>query len=234
MNSSPKILVFKLRSLIYTLLLLFFGILLIVCLVLMFSPKQKRDGQVLPDTARSMTPERQTQSTASTNPDPANTNRTEKNTGVSIRNSRYIPGVYTASVPLGDSAADVEVTLNADRIQAIRLVNLSEATAAAFPLVSPSFENISSQILAKQSTDEVTAPAENRYTSQLLLSVISGILQRAASVECPCRATVLLSCQEKNIPVKAYHFAGMFFYQEYPSSVSDPNRFHAAILSIFL
>ena len=28
MNSSPKILVFKLRSLIYTLLLLFFGILL--------------------------------------------------------------------------------------------------------------------------------------------------------------------------------------------------------------
>ena len=155
MNSSPKILVFKLRSLIYTLLLLFFGILLIVCLVLMFSPKQKRDGQVLPDTARSMTPESQTQSTASTDPDPANTNRTEKNTGVSIRNSRYIPGVYTASVPLGDSAADVEVTLNANRIQAIRLVNLSEATAAAFPLVSPSFENISSQILAKQSTDEV-------------------------------------------------------------------------------
>ena len=45
MNSSPKILVFKLRSLIYTLLLLFFGILLIVCLVLMFSQKQKRDGQ---------------------------------------------------------------------------------------------------------------------------------------------------------------------------------------------
>ena len=171
MNSSPKILVFKLRSLIYTLLLLFFGILLIVCLVLMFSQKQKRDGQVLPDTARSMTPESQTQSTASTDPDPANTNHTEKNTGVSIRNSRYIPGVYTASVPLGDSAADVEVTLN-----------LSEATAAAFPLVSPSFENISSQILAKQSTDEVTAPAENRYTSQLLLSVISGILQRAASV----------------------------------------------------
>ena len=35
MNSSPKILVFKLRSLIYTLLLLFFGILLIVCLVQM-------------------------------------------------------------------------------------------------------------------------------------------------------------------------------------------------------
>lgn len=181
MNSSPKILVFKLRSLIYTLLLLFFGILLIVCLVLMFSPKQKQDGQVLPDTVRSMTQESQTQSTSGTDPDPANTNRTGKNTSFSIHNSRYIPGVYTASVPLGDSAADVEITLNADRIQAIRLVNLSEATAAAFPLVSPAFENISSQILAKQSTDGVTAPAENRYTSQLLLSVISGILQRAAS-----------------------------------------------------
>ena len=153
MNSSPKILVFKLRSLIYTLLLLFFGILLIVCLVLMFSPKAKKDGQVLPGTAQSAS--------------------------AALQNSRYVPGVYTASVSLGDSAADVEVTLNADRIQSIRLVNLSEATAAAFPLVSPAFEHISAQVLTQQNTDGITAPTENRYTSEFLLSVISGILQRA-------------------------------------------------------
>lgn len=164
MNSSPKILVFKLRSLIYTLLLLFFGILLIVCLVLMFSPKAKKDGQVLPDTAQSTTG--------------ADTGFT-KNNSTAVQNSRYVPGVYTSSVSLGDSAADVEVTLNADRIQSIRLVNLSEATAAAFPLVSPAFEHISAQVLTQQSTDGITALTENRYTSQLLLSVISGILQRA-------------------------------------------------------
>lgn len=190
MNSSPKILVFKLRSLIYTFLLFFFGILLIVCLVLMFSPKAKRDGQVLPDTPQStngadagFTKNNSIASISSmqnsSQTDSAADASLTRNTATGIQNSLYVPGIYTASVSLGDSAADVEVTLNAHRIQSIRLVNLSEATAAAFPLVSPSFEHISSQILAQQSTDGITAPAENRYTSQLLLSVISGILQRA-------------------------------------------------------
>lgn len=175
MNSSPKILVFKLRSLIYTLLLLFFAVLLLVCLILMFSPNAKKDGHVLTDTPQNTISQSISQNTADSAAD------TVPGASASGQVSRYIPGVYTASVSLGDSAADVEVTLNADRIQAIRLVNLSEATAAAFPLVSPAFENISSQILAKQGTTAITAPAENRYTAQLLLSAISEILQKAAA-----------------------------------------------------
>lgn len=152
MNSSPKIFVFKMRSLIYTLLLLFFTISLIICLLLMFSPGSRKDGQV--QTAAEHT----------------------SNSSIS---SRYIPGVYTSPVPLGDSSLNVEVTLDADRIRSIRLTNLSETTAVAFPLVSSSFEHISDQIIAKQSLSDITAPSENRYTSQLLLNVISELLSRA-------------------------------------------------------
>ena len=42
--------------------------------------------------------------------------------------SRYKPGVYTSSITLNENTFDVEVTVNADRIKAIRLVNLNETT----------------------------------------------------------------------------------------------------------
>ena len=39
-------------------------------------------------------------------------------------NSRFIPGKYTTSVILGNSSVDVEVVVDADNINSIRLVNL--------------------------------------------------------------------------------------------------------------
>ncbi len=44
--------------------------------------------------------------------------------------SRYKPGVYTSSITLNENTFDVEDTVNSDRIKAIRLVNLNEATKA--------------------------------------------------------------------------------------------------------
>jgi uncharacterized protein with FMN-binding domain len=73
----------------------------------------------------------------------------------------------------------VEVTVDSDHINAIRLVNLSESTAASYPLVSPALEHIASQILEKQSLEDITCPQENRYTSQLLLSAITDALELA-------------------------------------------------------
>ena len=51
--------------------------------------------------------------------------------------SRYNPGVYSSSITLNDNTFDVEVTVNADKIKAIRLVNLSETSNASYPLMEP-------------------------------------------------------------------------------------------------
>ena len=72
------------------------------------------------------------------------------------------------------------MSVDQNHINAIRLVNLSESTAAAFPLVSPSLDHITSQILEKQSLEDITCPRENKYTSQLLLSAIAQALERAS------------------------------------------------------
>lgn len=147
MSSSPKIVVLKTREILYTLILLFLVILLIVCLFLMFAPK-KADS-------------RQPQSVTSV--------------------ATYIPGIYTAPVTLGKDTMNMEVTVDASEIRAIRLVNLSEAITASYPLVSPSLEEIAAQILETQSLDGISCPAENRYTAQLLLSAISEALAMAAA-----------------------------------------------------
>ena len=93
----------------------------------------------------------------------------------------YIPGIYTAPVTLGKDTMNMEVTVDASEIRAIRLVNLSEAITASYPLVSPSLEKIAAQILETQSLDGISCPAENRYTAQLLLSAISEALAIAAA-----------------------------------------------------
>ena len=147
MSSSPKIVVLKTREILYTLILLFLVILLIVCLFLMFTPKKADSGQ--PQSVTSV--------------------------------ATYIPGIYTAPVTLGKDTMNMEVTVDASEIRAIRLVNLSEAITASYPLVSPSLEEIAAQILETQSLDGISCPAENRYTAQLLLSAISEALAIAAA-----------------------------------------------------
>ena len=83
----------------------------------------------------------------------------------------------------GTSCVDVEVTVDSDRIRAIRLVNLSDSAAAAYPLVSPSLDHITTQILETQTLEGITCPQENRYTSQVLLSAISDALTLASDTD---------------------------------------------------
>jgi uncharacterized protein with FMN-binding domain len=159
MKSKPKIIVLKLREIIYTLLLLFLVILLVVCLVLMFSRK-------------TVTTQETTQSTQAAS-------ETEVEESLPLETARYTAGVYTTPVTLGDATVDVEVTVDPDHINSIRLVNLSESTAASYPLVAPSLENLTTQILETQKLEDITCPSENRYTSQLLLTAITEALALA-------------------------------------------------------
>lgn len=199
MSSNPKIVVVKTREIIYTLLLLFLVALLIVCLVLMFAPKSDNPsgtGQNAADTQMQTgqsQAESQTAQSSSSGAQPQ-TGQTQPNTQqqnpqtqtgapaaqTAAAPASYVPGVYTTPVTLGEASVDVEVTVDSSHINSIRLVNLSETTAAAYPLVSPSLDHIASQILMTQDLEGITCPQENKYTSQLLLSAISDALDRAS------------------------------------------------------
>ena len=82
--------------------------------------------------------------------------------------SRYKPGVYTSSI-----------TVNADKIKAIRLVNLSETTKASYPLMEPVLNSLASQIYSSQSLEDIQYAGDRKYTSQVLLSAITDAVKKA-------------------------------------------------------
>ena len=96
-------------------------------------------------------------------------------------NSRFIPGKYTTSVILGNSSVDVEVVVDADNINSIRLVNLDEAVATMYPLMEPALNDLALQICEKQSVEDISYSEDNKYTSQVLLEAISSALEKAAA-----------------------------------------------------
>ena len=96
-----------------------------------------------------------------------------------VSNPRFHAGVYNTSVTLNDNTFDVEVTVDADHINAISLVNLSETATAMYPLMEPTLEDLASQIYTTQSTEGITYSEDNKYTSMLLLDAINSALDKA-------------------------------------------------------
>lgn len=91
----------------------------------------------------------------------------------------YEPGIYASSITLNDNTFDVTVTVDENRIKSINLVNLSETTAAMYPLMEPVLEDLSTQIYERQSTENLVFDEDNLYTATLLLNAIDGALEKA-------------------------------------------------------
>lgn len=94
--------------------------------------------------------------------------------------SLYVPGIYTTSLALGDSTVDIEVVVDENNINSIRLVNLNEAVTTMYPLIEPSFQTLIDQILTTQSLEDVTYSSDNKYTCMVLMDAIETSLKKAA------------------------------------------------------
>lgn len=138
------------KEVVYTAIFLALAILLLVVFLIMFGSGKK-------DSAKKST----ISSTGST------------------ENARYIPGIYTSTISLGDQTFDVQVNVEQDRITSISLNNLSETTAAMYPLMEPALDSIASQIYVNQTTEGLIYGEDDRYTSELLVSAINQALEQA-------------------------------------------------------
>jgi len=91
----------------------------------------------------------------------------------------YRAGVYTSVIELNDSLLNLEVVLDTDHIKSVRLVNLDVATAAMYPLMTPAAADISAQLAAGTSLDDITLSESSKYTQMLLLDGIRATLEKA-------------------------------------------------------
>ena len=147
MSSKTKIVVLHMKEVVYTAVFLALALILLVVFLIMFSGKK--------DSAK----------------------KPSVTTAASAENARYIPGIYTSTISLGDQTFDVQVNVEQDRITAISLNNLSET--AMYPLMEPALDSIASQIYVNQTTEGLIYGEDDRYTSELLVSAINQALEQA-------------------------------------------------------
>ena len=143
MSANTKIVVLRSKELLYTILLLFVGILIILVLLSLFLPSDS--DSVSQDSA-----------------------------------ALYVPGVYSTTLQLGNAAAQLQVTVDADHINGIELINLDEAVTTMYPLMEPCLDELTAKVLDQQGLDNVSYSSESKYTSIMLLNAISQSLDKAA------------------------------------------------------
>lgn len=100
-----------------------------------------------------------------------------------LEENKYTPGVYTSSVTLGNTALEVEVTVDESHINSIRFSNLDEAIATMYPLIQPAIEDIAEQVYDRQSLEDIEYSSENPYTSQVIINAIDEALKKAVTTE---------------------------------------------------
>lgn len=103
-----------------------------------------------------------------------------KSKGADVDEEKYVPGVYTSSVTLNNTALEVEVSVDESHINSVRFSNLDETVTAMFPLIQPAIEDIAEQVYDKQSLDDIQYSEDNPYTSQLIVNAIDEALKKAA------------------------------------------------------
>lgn len=144
MSAKTKIIVLRMKEIIYT--ALFIGLSLFLVLLFLFMFRSGKD-----------------ETSPTTEAMPTN----------------YTPGIYSASIVLGNQNANVEVTVDASQITSVSLISLSESVETMYPLMQPAMESLASQIIGKQSLEGIEYPAGSQYTSMALMNAIETALSKA-------------------------------------------------------
>lgn len=147
MSNKTKIVVLRMKEIIYSGIFALLGILFLVLLIIMFVPDKE--------------------------------DKTVEEVPTEVSDATYIPGVYSTSISLGSQTVDIELMVDENNINSIEIVNLSEEVETMYPLIQPSFEDLTAQIIKNQSLDEITYPDDAKYTSLVLLEAIKTSLNKA-------------------------------------------------------
>ena len=125
-----------------------------------------------------------------------NTADTPSSESTEAQETSYIPGVYTTSMVFSEHTVDVEVTVDPDSINSIRLVNLDESVTTMYPLIEPVFETLTQQIYETQSLEQLTYENETKYTAMVLLDAIENSLNKASATN----TTITINDEEGTLP----------------------------------
>ena len=94
---------------------------------------------------------------------------------------KYIPGVYSSTITLGENTLNVSVAVDEDTISGVSIENLNETVTTMYPLLEPALNEINSQISVVDNVDDITYSKENQYTYIILNQAIKNALEQASA-----------------------------------------------------
>lgn len=106
--------------------------------------------------------------------------KNQANTNDSPSAPTYTPGVYTASIHLGENPINLQVTVDDNHVESISLSPLAESVTAMYPLLSSCLDNINAQITSGVAPENVVYDENSQYTASVLLDAISFALDKAS------------------------------------------------------
>ncbi|TAH70624.1 MAG: hypothetical protein EWM47_05255 [Anaerolineaceae bacterium] len=101
------------------------------------------------------------------------------NEDVASETQLYKAGVWTSSIPLSDTVINLEVVLDENHINSVRIVNIDETITTMYPLVAPALDEISAQLSNDVPIDQLELTDDSRYTQTLLIEAIKVALDKA-------------------------------------------------------
>lgn len=194
MKNKPRIMVFRLKELIYTGIFIVLGILLIILMAYMFRAKKPAtpsasEGQITrpvnsvpeAETTTSLSPITVTQNNTSQTEKPQNNDKIDNTQPVPATTdaNMYTPGVYTSSLILSNSTMEIQVCVDANHINSISIENMDEAVTTMYPLMENSMNDIANQIVNRQSLENIQYSEDSQYTYIILLDAIETTLNKA-------------------------------------------------------
>lgn len=94
----------------------------------------------------------------------------------------YIPGVWNSTIVLNDTALDLEIVVDKDHINSVRIVNMDETIQTFYPLVASSLDKIEEELHNGTDIDSIELSEESMHTETLLLDAIKMALAKATPV----------------------------------------------------
>lgn len=95
--------------------------------------------------------------------------------------AKYIPGVYSSTISLGENTLNVAVTVDSDTVSGVTIENLDETVTTMYPLLEPALNEINNQISVVDNVDDITYSKENQYTYIILNQAIKNALEQATA-----------------------------------------------------
>lgn len=149
--SKTKIVVLRMKEVVYTAVFVGLGILLLIVLFFMFGRQNSPKSE-------------------STQSNISNESSTYKNDAV------YRAGIYESQFVIGENTINLEVALDEEQVKSVKVKNLDESVETMYPLMKSAVKDVSKQLSSGVSIDEVVLSKNSMYTEKPVLDAVKTVL----------------------------------------------------------